>query len=61
VSPAHGEAMVEAGQLSQFLKFCMKKYRCVGCRDPFRELIEMIAAFLRVAAVKMFQRIRFRE
>jgi hypothetical protein len=53
--------MDEAGQLSRFLKFCMKKYRRVGRCHPLRELIEIIATFLPVAAVKMFQRIQFRE
>jgi hypothetical protein len=54
---AHGDPMVGRGQLSRFLLFRKKKYRCVGRQQLDEELIASSVAFLRRTVVKMFQSI----
>jgi len=49
--------MIGRGQLSRFLLFRKKKYRCVGRWLFEKQLIAIPAAFLTRAVVKMFQSI----
>jgi hypothetical protein len=59
--PAHGDPWGGRGQLSRFLLFRKKKYRCVGHLLLEEELIAIPVAFSRRAVVKMFQPIQFLE